>query len=187
MVKNCLTTLGEELPPAELLSAKRKKQSPDPTKREAAKEEFGRRALAGGNMLDSLSCLLTLIESLDQNYPEKGTECVARQMHQTVMQHYWVKVVKQQVTGRGCLTLRDKLIQPIEAALNQTTFLTQAQALLGKAIGEHTTQHNAEFDSIINKNRQVAPKWIPLGVHLAVNTHNMGVRFVKSVKMQDGQ
>ena len=138
-------------------------------------------------MLDSLSCLLTLIESLDQNYPEKGTECVARQMHQTMMQHYWVKVVKQQVTGRGCLTLRDKLIQPIEAALNQTTFLTQAQVLLGKAIGEHTTQHNAEFNSIVNKNRQVAPKWIPLGVHLAVNTHNMGVRFVKSVKMQDGQ
>ena len=35
-------TLGEELPPAELLPAKRKKQSPDPTKRDASKEEFGR-------------------------------------------------------------------------------------------------------------------------------------------------
>jgi len=41
-------TLGEELPPAELLPAKRKKQSPDPTKRDANKEELGRRALAGG-------------------------------------------------------------------------------------------------------------------------------------------
>jgi len=33
-------TLGEELPPAELSPAKRKKQSPDPTKRDASKEEF---------------------------------------------------------------------------------------------------------------------------------------------------
>jgi len=30
-------------------------------------------------------------------------------------------------------------------------------------IGEHTSQKNAEVQSIINKNRQVAPKWIPLG------------------------
>ena len=46
---------------------------------------------------------------------------------------------QQQVTGGGCPTLRDTLVQPMEAALNQTTFLTQAQALLGKAISEHTT------------------------------------------------
>ena len=32
----------------------------------------------------------------------------------------------------------------MEAALNQPTFLTQAQALLGRAISEHTTQRNAE-------------------------------------------
>jgi len=43
--------------------------------------------------------------------------------------HYWVNIVKQQVTGGGCPTLKDTLIQPMEAALNQTTFLTQAQAL----------------------------------------------------------
>jgi len=55
-LKKELATLGEELPPAELLPAKRKKQSPDPTNRVASKEEFGRRALAGGNMWDSLSC-----------------------------------------------------------------------------------------------------------------------------------
>ena len=61
-----LATLGEELPPAELLPAKRKQQSPDPTKRDARKEEFGRRALAGGNMWDSLSCLLTLMKSFDE-------------------------------------------------------------------------------------------------------------------------
>jgi len=54
-LKKGLATLGEELPPAELLPAKRKKQSPDPTKRDASKEEFGRRALAVGNMWDSLS------------------------------------------------------------------------------------------------------------------------------------
>jgi len=60
-LKQELATLGEELPPAALLPAKRKKQSPDPTKRDASKEEFGRRALAGGNMWESLSCLLTLL------------------------------------------------------------------------------------------------------------------------------
>ena len=47
-LKEQLTTLGEELPPAELLPAKRKKQSPDPTKRDTSKDEFERRALAGG-------------------------------------------------------------------------------------------------------------------------------------------
>ena len=46
----------------------------------------------------------------------------------------------------------------MEAALNFTTFLTQAQALLGKAIGEHTTQQNEDVKSIINKDRQVASK-----------------------------
>ena len=48
-LKKELATLGEELPPAELLPAKRKKESPDPTKRDASKEEFGRRALAWGH------------------------------------------------------------------------------------------------------------------------------------------
>jgi len=70
----------------------------------------------------------------------------------------------------------------MEAALNQTTFLTQAQALLGKAIGEHKKQQNAEVKSIINTNRQVAPKRMPLGTRLAMNTHNMGGRFVESLK-----
>jgi len=69
----------------------------------------------------------------------------------------------------------------MEAALNQTTFLTQAQALLGKVIGEHTTQQNAEVKSIINKDHQVAPKWMPLDARLAVNTNNMEGRFVESV------
>ena len=80
------------------------------------------------------------------------------------------------------MSLKDTLIQPLEASLNQTTFLTQAQTLLGKAISEHTTQRNAEVKSIINKDRQVAPKRIPLGARLAVNTHNMEGRFVESVK-----
>jgi len=184
-LKKGFATLGEELPPAppaELLPAKRKKQRPDPTKRDASKEEFRRRALAGGNMWDSLSCLLTLLEIFDTNNPEMGIDSVARQMHQKAVQHYWVNIVKQQVTGGGCPTLRDTIIQPMEAALNQTTFLTQAQVLLGKANSEHTKQQNAEVKSIINKDRQVVPKRMPLGARLAVNTHNMGGCFVESVK-----
>ena len=133
-------------------------------------------------MWDSLSCLLTLLESFDKNNPEMGIDSVARQMHQKTVQHYWVNTVKQPVTGGGCPTLKDTLIQPMEAALNQPTFLTQAQALLGKAISEHTSQQNAEAKSIINKDRQVAPKWMPLGARLAVSTHHMGGRFVESVK-----
>ena len=70
----------------------------------------------------------------------------------------------------------------MEVALNQTTSGTQEQALLGKANSEHTTQQNAEVKSILNKDRQVAPKRMPLDSRLAVNTHNMGGRFVESVK-----
>jgi len=70
-------TLGEQLPPAELLPVKRKEQSPDTTKKDASREEFGRRALARGNMWESLSCLPTLLESFDKNYPEMGTDSVA--------------------------------------------------------------------------------------------------------------
>jgi len=80
----------------------------------------------------------------------------------------------------------------MEVALNHTTFSTQAQALFGKAISEHTTQQNAEVKSIINKDRQVAPKRMPLGARFAVRmplgarfvviTHNMGGHFVESVK-----
>ena len=87
----------------EWLPAKGKKQSPDPSKKDASKEEFGRRALAGNNMWDSLSCLMTLLESFDKNNPEMGIDkdSVARQMHQKTVQHYWVNIVKQQVTGGG--------------------------------------------------------------------------------------
>ena len=80
--------LGEELPSAELLPAKCKKQSTDPTKRDASKGDFGRRALAGGNMWNSLSCLLTFLEILDTNNPEMGIDSVARQMYQKTVQHY---------------------------------------------------------------------------------------------------
>jgi len=48
-LKRVLATLDEELPSAELLPAKRKEQSPIPTKRDASREEFGQRALAGGH------------------------------------------------------------------------------------------------------------------------------------------
>ena len=47
-LKKELATLGEELPPMELLLAKRKKQNPDPTEKDVSKEEFGRRALSRG-------------------------------------------------------------------------------------------------------------------------------------------
>ena len=107
-LKKELATLGEELPPAELLPAKRKKQSPGPTKRDANIKEFGRRALAGGNMWDSLTCLLTLLENFDKNNPEMGTDSVARKMHQKTVQHYWVNIIKQQVTEAGCPHLKTR-------------------------------------------------------------------------------
>ena len=106
-LKKEFATLDEKLPPVELLPAKRKKQSPDPTKKDASKEEFGRRA----HMWDSLSCLLTLLESFDKHNAEMGTDSVARQMHQKTVQHYWVNIVKQQVSGWGCPTLRDTFNQ----------------------------------------------------------------------------
>ena len=90
-LKKELATLGEELPSV----ATRKKQSPDPTKKDSSKEDLGRRALAGGNMWDSLTCPLTLLESFDKNNPEMGIDSVARQMHQTTVQHYWVNIVNQ--------------------------------------------------------------------------------------------
>ena len=99
-------------------------------------------------------------------------------MHQKTVQHKWVNIVKQQVTGGGCPTLKDMLIQPMEAALYQTTLLTQAQVLSGKAISEHTMQQNAEVKNIIKKDRQMAPTRMQLGAR----THNMGGRFVESVK-----
>ena len=53
-LKKELTTLGHEPFSAELLPAKRKEQSPDPTKRDAGTEEFGRRVLAWGNMFGAV-------------------------------------------------------------------------------------------------------------------------------------
>jgi len=52
--------------------AKRKKQSPDPTKRDTSKEKFRRRALVGGNTRDSFSCLLTILESPDKKIQRWG-------------------------------------------------------------------------------------------------------------------
>jgi len=97
------------------------------------------------------------MELFDKSNPEMRAESVARQMHQKSVKHSWVDIVKQQVAGGGCPTLRDTLIQPMGAALNETMFLKQAQvaqALLGRAIGEHLTRQNAEVKSIINKNRR---------------------------------
>ena len=71
-LKKELAKLGEELPPAESLPSKRKKQSADPTKKDASKEEFGRRALARGNMWDSMSCLLILLEIFDKTNQRWG-------------------------------------------------------------------------------------------------------------------
>ena len=84
-----------------MLPAKRKEQSPDPTKRDTSREEFRQRALAGGNMWVSLSCLQTLLETFDTNNPEMGTDSVVRQMHQKMVQHYWINIVKQHVTREG--------------------------------------------------------------------------------------
>ena len=84
--------------------------------------------------LESLSCLLTIMESFDKNNPEIGTESLARQMHQKTVQHYWVNIDGSR--GGECPTLKETLIQPIEAAQIQTTLLAQAQVLLRKTIGE---------------------------------------------------
>ena len=77
-------TLGEELPPAELLPAKLKEQSPDQKKRDASREEFGLRELAKGNMWESLSCLLTFLESFGKTIQKCRqrvwrSKCVERQ------------------------------------------------------------------------------------------------------------
>ena len=55
-LKKELATLGEGLPQAKTLPAKRNEKSPDPTKRGASREEFGRRALAGCKMYLFVSC-----------------------------------------------------------------------------------------------------------------------------------
>jgi len=52
-------------------------------------------------MRDSLSYQLTLLESFDKNNPKMGIDSVARQTHQKTVQHYWVNLIKQQVTGGG--------------------------------------------------------------------------------------
>ena len=158
VLKKELATLGEELPPVELLPAKRKKQSPDPTKKDASKEEFGRRALAGGNMWDSLSCLLTLSESFDKNNPDS----VARQMHQKTVQHYWANIVKQQVMGGVGPILRDTLIKPLEAALNQPTFLHRHRHCWAKRLA--SIQRNETQMVRLSSTKTV--KWRLNGCHL---------------------
>jgi len=111
-----------------------------------------------------------------------GTESVARQTHQKTVQLYWVNIDKQQVMrGAGSQTQRHDN-STNGGGFESNNILTQAQALLGKAIGEHPKQHNAEVKSIINKDCQMAPKRMPLGTRLVVNTHNMGGRFVESAK-----
>ena len=91
-------------------------------------------------MWDSLSCLLTLLESFDKNNPQMGIDW---QCGKTDASKDGAVLLGQhsKATGHGGggPTLKDTFIQPMEAALNQPTFLKQAQALLGKAISEHTT------------------------------------------------
>ena len=122
-----------------------------------------------------MSCLLTLLESFDRDGDRQSGKTDASKDGAALLGQH------SQATGHGG-GVSHTLIQLMEAALNQTTFLTQAKALLGKAISEHTTQRKAEIKSIINKDRQVTPKRMQLGACLAVNIHNMGERFVESVK-----
>jgi len=157
-----LATLGEELPLVELLPVKRKKQCPDPTKKDASKEEFGRRALAGGNTCDSLSCLLSLLESFGKNNPEMGIGSVVRQMHQKTVQHYWANIVKQQVMGGVGPILRDTLIKPLEAALNQPTFLHRHRHCWAKRLA--SIQRNETQMVRVSSTKTV--KWRLNGCHL---------------------
>jgi len=101
-LKKQFATPGEELPPVELLPVKRKKQGQDSAKRDVRKEELGRRVLAGGNMWDSLSCLLTLLKSFGKNISKMGPriDSVARQMHQKKVQAALLGQ-HSQATGHG--------------------------------------------------------------------------------------
>jgi len=51
---------------------------------------------------------MTLVESFDQNNPEMGTDSVARQMYQKTVQHYWVNMVKQKLTGGDVPNLKTR-------------------------------------------------------------------------------
>jgi len=86
-----LATLGEELPPVELLPAKRKKQSPV----DKNNPEMG---------IDSVA--RQMHQKTVQHYwvnivKQQAIDSVARPMHQKTVHHYWVNIVKQQVTGGG--------------------------------------------------------------------------------------
>ena len=69
----------------------------------------------------------------------------------------------------------------IFAIFSHEFFPIQVQALC-KVTGEHTIQQNTEVKNIINKDSRLAPKRMPLGVRLVVNTHDMGGRFVQDTQ-----
>ena len=91
------TTLGEKWLLAQSSPSKRKKQSQDPRKRHTSREECRWRALTGSNTWESLSCLSTLLQSVDKNYSEVETDSLARQKHHGMVQNCWVNLIKQQI------------------------------------------------------------------------------------------
>jgi len=141
LVKSCLQRTFE------LLSANRKEQSPDP-KKEGRKQRAVRTKSASKGQLVGFFVMsaVTYGNSWQKQSRDEDRECgeadASKDGAALLLNH---TTVTQQVARRGCPTLRDALIQPMEAALNQPMFLTQAQALLGKAIGERTTRQNAAW------------------------------------------
>ena len=110
-LKKELATLGEELSPVEMLPAKRKKQSPDPKKKRRRQRGVWTKSTSRGQHVGFVVMSTDTFGKFWQKKTDIGIICdsVARQMLQKTVQHYWVNIVKQHVTGWGCPTLRDTL------------------------------------------------------------------------------
>ena len=125
-------------------------------------------------MWDSLSCLLTLLESFDKNNPEMGIDSAketdaSKEGAALLSQH-------SQATGQGGGgSHTQRHVNSANGGGFESNHVSDtAQALVGKVISELTAQKNAELKCIINKDHQVtvAPKRMPLGARLAVNTYD---------------
>jgi len=80
--------------------------------------------------------VMTLLESFDNNNPERGRDSVARQMHQKTAQHYWVNIVKEQVTGGGVSHTQRHVNSANGGGLESTHVSDTGTG----TVSEHTTQ-----------------------------------------------
>ena len=85
-----------------MLPVKRKKQRPDPTKKDASKlRGVWTKSASKGQHVGFVVMSNDSLKSFVKNNPEMWIDSVARQIHQKTVQHYWVNIIKQQVTGGG--------------------------------------------------------------------------------------